>query len=384
MAVDQTRSFSRNPLYMQIHDRILQEVQVGKYLPGDRLPPVRKLSKDFGINHLTVRRGLQSLVQEGWISARPRQGYFVSTTKTADIATKKIALACRDWLLTEGKQHPLLGAWMEGVHRACPSRDWVIQPCFHRKGRFVDDLGPMILRERFPGVITQEMSDSECRFLDSHGIKHVSIDSRQLNVTQEVCISIDNNRVVEQAVRHLVSLGHRDVAFVSYHSGISIEVIASDLLERFGRRYGLSQNPANLVLVEDTFGKPDWPGIERFVQDKLFKLKPVPTGVIVWDEFLANVVFRCCEREGIGVPEDMSLVAMFDLLPATHRIPLTAVDARQICAKTTYVATKVLQRMIVGKPLKQKKILLRAELEIKSSTGPARIKHRSLLGNVRK
>ena len=65
--------------YKHVRERILE--MVGSMLPGERLPPERKLSADFDIARETLRRSLDDLARDGYLDRRLGAGTFVSTPK---------------------------------------------------------------------------------------------------------------------------------------------------------------------------------------------------------------------------------------------------------------------------------------------------------------
>jgi len=66
------------PLSSQIVDRIWLDVISGAIETGERLPTVRKLAIDLGINPKIVDRAYQQLERLGVVSTRPGLGSFVS------------------------------------------------------------------------------------------------------------------------------------------------------------------------------------------------------------------------------------------------------------------------------------------------------------------
>ncbi len=68
------------PLYLRIARAMRTAIQRGQVLPGEPLPSTRKLASLLNCHRHTVMTALDELVAEGWINARPRQGYLVSTT----------------------------------------------------------------------------------------------------------------------------------------------------------------------------------------------------------------------------------------------------------------------------------------------------------------
>jgi len=69
------------PLYVQIADSLLDRIESGRLLAGDRLPPERELSEGLGVNRLTLRRALRVLESQGLLIRRQGSGTFVADPK---------------------------------------------------------------------------------------------------------------------------------------------------------------------------------------------------------------------------------------------------------------------------------------------------------------
>lgn len=62
----------------QIADAIRSAILSGELLPGDHLPAIRTLAAQVGVARATLDAAYGILVQEGWITATPGRGSFVS------------------------------------------------------------------------------------------------------------------------------------------------------------------------------------------------------------------------------------------------------------------------------------------------------------------
>lgn len=69
-------------LYLQIADSIRRNILDGKFNPGDKLPSVRELSRQWGCTQGTVQRAYHELSQQGIIDSRAGQGTRVSGNLT--------------------------------------------------------------------------------------------------------------------------------------------------------------------------------------------------------------------------------------------------------------------------------------------------------------
>lgn len=65
-------------LYHEIASKISSAIDNGVYLPGSRLPGVRRLSQQFGVSVSTVVQAQRQLENSGLIEAKPRSGYYVT------------------------------------------------------------------------------------------------------------------------------------------------------------------------------------------------------------------------------------------------------------------------------------------------------------------
>ena len=65
-------------IYLQIADEIRERVVEGDWRPGERVPSIRELAVELGVNPNTVTKSYQRLVERGIISSRRGLGYFVS------------------------------------------------------------------------------------------------------------------------------------------------------------------------------------------------------------------------------------------------------------------------------------------------------------------
>ena len=80
------------PIYAQLMDTLTRRIVTGRYLPGEKLPSVRELAAEAGINPNTVQRAFSELEREGLIYTQRATGKYV-TENEADIKSAREALA---------------------------------------------------------------------------------------------------------------------------------------------------------------------------------------------------------------------------------------------------------------------------------------------------
>src|SRR5262249_30195915 len=65
-------------LQSQLRQRLVSAILKGQIPPGEALPSCRKLAKPLSVARNTVSQTYQDLVEEGFLLARERRGYFVN------------------------------------------------------------------------------------------------------------------------------------------------------------------------------------------------------------------------------------------------------------------------------------------------------------------
>jgi len=79
------------PIYKQLRERVAGLIMNGSLIEGEAIPSVRKVSAQEQINHLTVAKAYQELVDEGVLEMRRGRGMFV-----VDGAREKLRAMERD------------------------------------------------------------------------------------------------------------------------------------------------------------------------------------------------------------------------------------------------------------------------------------------------
>lgn len=76
---------SRTPIYEQLYKRVVSMTVKQELHGGDKLPSVRELAKELGVNPNTVSKAFQMLERDGMINSVPGKGSFISGDNAAAI-----------------------------------------------------------------------------------------------------------------------------------------------------------------------------------------------------------------------------------------------------------------------------------------------------------
>ncbi len=74
------------PVYVQLVEQLELALVAGEFPPGSRIPPVRELAADAGVNPNTMQRALQELESRGLLQKR---------SAPPDAPSQRMTLPCR-------------------------------------------------------------------------------------------------------------------------------------------------------------------------------------------------------------------------------------------------------------------------------------------------
>lgn len=128
-------------------------------------------------------------------------------------------------------------------------------------------------------------------------------------------VAIDQKRGVIKAVNHLISLGHRHIAYVSLGTNTSSERLRhAGYLEAL-KTAGLPTDPSWVVSGDGGISG----GLTAV--DQLIHLPVPPTAIICYNDRTAIGVINRLHQKGYAVPDDMSVVGFDDLEIAAYFLP---------------------------------------------------------------
>lgn len=75
----------RMPLYMQLKEIIMKRIEDEEYLPGEKIPSEREMADTYGVNRMTVKNAINSLVEANILYRIHGKGTFVAQKKTQKV-----------------------------------------------------------------------------------------------------------------------------------------------------------------------------------------------------------------------------------------------------------------------------------------------------------
>lgn len=104
MFVVDTRS--KYPIFEQLKKQILEFITIGVLSPNDKLPSVRALASQLGINPNTVSKAYQELEELGYLYTEKGKGCFIADNQSDELIKEEKLKEFRGVVLTM-KKHKL-------------------------------------------------------------------------------------------------------------------------------------------------------------------------------------------------------------------------------------------------------------------------------------
>jgi GntR family transcriptional regulator len=88
------------PLWLQLRNRLIYLITSGHFRKGDRLPTVRNLAVELGINFNTVSKVYRDIERDGYIVSRQGAGTFASDeyTRREGVAVTEVDLVIDEFI----------------------------------------------------------------------------------------------------------------------------------------------------------------------------------------------------------------------------------------------------------------------------------------------
>jgi len=174
-------------------------------------------------------------------------------------------------------------------------------------------------------------------------------------------VDVDDERGGYLAVRHLLELGHRDIAFIGGPGG------EAEITARIrGARLALEEAGIDQPLVRVDAGGNTLAERVR-VGERLLELRPRPTAVFCANDLIALAVQSSIVNAGLRVPEDIAVIGYDDIDGASLGLrPISTI--RQPQYEVGAAAAQLIVEFTQGENVSAESVRFAPELVVRSST----------------
>ena len=184
-----------------------------------------------------------------------------------------------------------------------------------------------------------------------------SVMPRELGFT--AAVNIDDTQGSILAARHLINLGHRDIAYVRTNRDVSLHFSVQQRFDSFMECCAGSGISPTVIVAQEG---PD--RIRRVLTD-LMSLERMPTAIACQEDGIAVPLIFQLERSGYEVPNDISVIG-YDNSFYANDIGLTTIAQDPI--EMAKMAAEMTVKLIEGEKPEHLFRTIPAELVVRSST----------------
>jgi DNA-binding LacI/PurR family transcriptional regulator len=187
-----------------------------------------------------------------------------------------------------------------------------------------------------------------------------------------ISIVIDNHAGIRRALEHLVSLGHRKIAFIKGHKDSADTEDRWDAFVTAARSFSIKVDP-KLVVQLKRLGAQQISAIEEGAScaQQLFARRREFTALMAFNDHSAIGAINRFREHGWRIPQDLSVVGFDDVVAARIVYPALTTVQQPLQLMGQMAAREVINAITNGG--KSEKLVLTPQLVIRNSTATARV-----------
>lgn len=347
----------------QLHRQFTWLIASGQLKPGHRLPSIRQQATRLAINMHTVRRAYQRLEKDGLVSTRQGLGTMVLPLNPHRLI--ELAGRTRSYtigVILPGLSNPFYHAFLEGVEEGLGREQLLLFVCdAHDDPQEFSRYFAQLTARNVDGIIVASFDMHQ--YLGQESTPALPLVTVDWPGCAGPVVNFDLENAACQAVRHLLSHGHRRIGLVTFAEESANVIPLTKGYSRALQEAGIASDE----LLVSRLPSFDMRSGEMGSRQLLALGKP-PTAIFTIADTLALGVLKALKARGLRVPEDIALASVDDIPVAELVVPaLTTISlpARQLGLE----AMQMLQILMDGNKVPVEQLILPGELVVRQSCG---------------
>jgi DNA-binding LacI/PurR family transcriptional regulator len=327
-------------------------------------PTIRDVARKAGVSHQTVSRvinGRESVLPETRAlveTAIEQMGYHPSAIARSMAHGHTHTLACISPNLTDYT----FASVIEGAETEARQQGYfILSSSASDPEAFHGLVNELVGHRRVDGLIViNPYADERYKFLPKD-FPLVFVGARSHD--EQVCsVALDDEKVAYEATRHLISLGHTNIAMIT---GPMEEDCSQDRTEGYQRALqeaGIPPFDETMIIEGDWSATSGQSALQSFVEQGR-----VPSAIFAQNDRMAMGVLRAARDANLKIPSQLAVIGVDDMpLSSYFDPPLTTM--RQDMPLIGQKATRMLLEIIQNKTSAVREVKLPAQLVVRQST----------------
>ena len=295
---------------VQLYNILKNQIITGKRLAGSKFPPEIELCEEFGISRQTVRQAIVRLKEEKLVETIKGSGTYVLERKNenpvSDMTIGLVATYVDDYIFPR-----LIG----GIDDALTQRGYRMQLSITHNSVSMEKQQLLSLMNQRPAGILIEPAKSALIWSNREifeSIQNLKIPCVMMNGKipglSVPMVSINDKESGRKAAQYLLACGHRRIGACMKEDDWAGQMRYLGYREVLNE-YGADNVDGNTVWyhtedIESMFGKAADPYILKQFEGC--------TAIVCFNDLIAMKLYQLFERNGISIPEDISIIGHDD------------------------------------------------------------------------
>lgn len=352
------------PKYLQTQRILTEAIRVGDLPAGSKLPSTKDIGSLVKVSLITAHKALEGLVDAGLLRREVGRGTFVREDAASSITSRRhlaIGLVLDPRVnLNDFYHSSILNGLRQSARLDSDKVEFFFQDDFRP---------PQRRRASTTGVICIHPS------LEAHA-SVVRMAERTPTVVlggsfpdeHIACIDCDNRTGAADAVRHLLSLGHRRFMLICGPTNLSNSRDRAEGAREALTQAGVDFADRDVLITDDSVTLDE---NARTALEKRLRSAGGPTAIFAGGYYLALAAMHAVRQAELSIPRDVSVVGFDDpaSAPLLHP-PLTTI--RQPLTEMADRAFGMLRRLMIDGHAQPGTTLLPTQIVVRGTTGPAK------------
>ncbi len=298
-------------------DEVIAAVESGALKDGDWLDGEHSLARQYSIGRTSVRAALGALIARGIAESVPGKGTRIIKRRDAPISEVLILflsaftkLSLDNYFYSSIINHLVDVFAKDGIpvrtihHTKAPSN--VLWKGFS----FPMSTAIILLAETSISCLPDRKLIRGPAIQVDHSIPDLCLDSCEL----------DNSKMYSLAADHLLSLGHRSIAYIGWVHEDDKARIRSESFPSIAQKRGLFMAPENIIKIHQEIKL----GVES--AEKLLSKKRDFTAIVGFGDTISSGLIPACRKANVKVPEELALFCLGYYSNPNEELELAHVD----------------------------------------------------------
>ncbi|OGV52765.1 MAG: hypothetical protein A2017_15115 [Lentisphaerae bacterium GWF2_44_16] len=289
------------PKYIQIKELIKTRIKSGVYKHGQKLKPRTALAREFNTTLATCSKAVDELLDEKELETQIGVGTF--------IAGKNIEKKLQIYGTVRTLNNPFYGKFADSLNRTLMEKNFLPPKIISTQfdpAKEAETVNALLKENNSIIVMCGFLSDDTRQLILEHPERfYIFGHAPELEGKANQIVS-DTEQGAFISVRHLIEMGHRDIAIISGSSKTDLKAIA---YKRALTGAGIKIEEKYIAGIDESDRLP----MEKLnaevniVLEKFLKCRRRPTAVFCTSDFFAMNFISACQMRGLKIPDDFSV-----------------------------------------------------------------------------